>query len=204
MDVELFNQHLNALIKGEAIEKPTFNFVEGRREYNNTRISLDDNHILVVEGIHGLNPKLTSKVDEDSKFKIYVSAITSMRIDDHNRIPTTDSRLIRRIVRDYQFRGCSALETIKRWPSVRRGEEKNIFPYQEEANIMFNSTLLYELGVLKNLVVPLLSDIDNTKEEYCEARRLIEFLSYFLTIETDEIPRNSIIKEFLGGSCFYK
>ena len=160
--------------------------------------------MLVIEGIHGLNPRLTAEVSEDSKFKIYISAITSMRIDRHNRIPTTDMRFIRRIVRDHQFRGCSAEKTIDMWPSVRRGEEKNIFPYQENADVMFNSSLIYEAGVLKKLALPLLTAISPSQPQYSESRRLLEFLSYFLCIDSDEIPVNSILKEFTGGSCFFK
>ena len=157
---------------------------------------------MVIEGIHGLNRKLTEEVDDSSKFKIYISAITSMQIDRHNRIPTTDLRFVRRIVRDFQFRGCSAERTIEMWPSVRRGEEKNIFPFQEQADVMFNSSLLYELGVLKSLALPLLMKIKPGQPQYSEGRRLVEFLSYFLEIKSSTIPPNSIIKEFLGGSCF--
>ncbi len=204
VDVKLFNQHLNALLKGEEIEKPIYNFKMGKREEKGEKLRLEEGNILVIEGIHGLNPKLTSEVEDNSKFKIYVSAITSMKIDNHNRIPTTDSRKIRRITRDFQFRGVSAISTIDRWPSVRRGEEKNIFPYQEQADIMFNSSLIYELGVLRSLAEPVLKEITPEQSQYAEARRLIEFLSYFLPIETKDIPDNSIVKEFLGGSCFYR
>ena len=158
--------------------------------------------MLIIEGIHGLNEKLTAAIPRENKFKIYISALTSMNIDDHNRIPTTDTRIIRRIVRDYKFRGCSALNTIKRWPSVRRGEKRNIFPFQEEADVMFNSALAYELGVLKPFAEPLLAEIDRSMPEYSEAKRLLEFLSYFLPIESKEIPLNSIIREFIGGSSF--
>lgn len=203
IDVELFNRHLNDLINGLEVEMPIFNFPEGRREPAGRKLRIGDDQILVIEGIHGLNEKLTLSIPKKSKFKIYVSALTSMNIDDHNRIPTTDTRFIRRIVRDYQFRGSSAINTIKRWPSVRRGEERNIFPFQEQADVMFNSFLIFELGVLKTLAEPLLADIDNTHPEYSEAKRLIEFLSYFLPIDSREIPFNSIIREFIGGSCFY-
>lgn len=151
-----------------------------------------------------MNEKLTASIPKENKFKIYVSALTSMNIDEHNRIPTTDTRIIRRIVRDYQFRGCSAANTIKRWPSVRRGEERNIFPFQEEADVMFNSALMFELGVLKTYAEPLLMEIDSSEPEYSEARRLIEFLNNFLPIDSKEIPANSIIREFIGGSCFYQ
>ncbi len=204
VDLQLFNEQLNSLIKGEEVLIPTYNFLTGRREYTGKKLCLGEGQVLVIEGIHGLNPRLTADVREDSKFKIYISAITSMRIDRHNRIPTTDMRFVRRIVRDYQFRGCSAEKTIELWPSVRRGEEKNIFPYQENADVMFNSSLIYELGVLKKLAVPLLKAIQPSQPQYSESRRLLEFLSYFLPIDSDEIPMNSIIKEFTGGSCFFK
>jgi len=202
IDIKLFNLHLNELIKGREVDIPIFNFSKGCRDGSCRRLQIDDGHILVVEGIHGLNPKLTSLVPKKNKFKIYVSALTSMNIDDHNRIPSTDTRLIRRIVRDHQFRGTDALNTLKRWPSVRRGEKRNIFPYQEQADVMFNSALIFELGVLKTLAEPELSKIDDSHPEYPEARRLIEFLSYFLPINSGEIPLNSIIREFFGGSCF--
>ena len=202
IDVRLFNRHLKELVEGREIEMPIFNFPLGTRDAVGKKMSISDDSVLVIEGIHGLNEKLTSEISGKSKFKIYVSALTSMNIDDHNRIPTTDNRIIRRIVRDYQFRGSSAISTIKRWPSVRRGEERNIFPFQESADVMFNSSLVVELGVLKTYADPLLADISNRFAEYSEARRLIEFLSYFLPIENREIPMNSIIREFIGGSCF--
>lgn len=204
VDLKLFNEQLNSLIQGEEVQIPTYNFLTGKREYSGKRLSLGEGKVLVIEGIHGLNPRLTAEVGEESKFKIYISAITSMRIDRHNRIPTTDMRFIRRIVRDHQFRGCSAEKTIDLWPSVRRGEERNIFPYQENADVMFNSSLIYELGVLKKLAVPLLTAIQPSQPQYSESRRLLEFLSYFLSIESDAIPMNSIIKEFTGGSCFFR
>jgi uridine kinase len=204
IDIMLFNSHLAELIAGKEVGIPIFNFHKGCREDFYRELKIDEDQLLVVEGIHGLNEKLTSSIHKDSKFKVYVSALTSMNIDDHNRIPTTDTRIIRRIVRDFQFRGCSAVNTMKRWPSVRRGEEKNIFPFQEEADIMFNSSLIFELGVLKTLAEPLLKDVDSSYEEYSEARRLIEFLQNFLPIDSKEIPANSIIREFIGGSCFYE
>jgi|BioPla2DNA2_1021312.scaffolds.fasta_scaffold01935_4 uridine kinase len=204
IDIKLFNQHLNDLISGKEVDIPIFNFAKGGREDFCRKLKITENQILIIEGIHGLNEKLTASIPKESKFKIYVSALTSMNIDDHNRIPTTDTRIIRRIVRDFQFRGCSAVNTIKRWPSVRRGEERNIFPFQEEADVMFNSALIFELGVLKTYAEPLLADIDISQPEYSEARRLIEFLTNFLSIEPKEIPINSIIREFVGGSCFYK
>lgn len=204
VDLELFNANLNKLLNGETIEVPSFNFHEGIRKYSGKTMQLADDQVLVIEGIHGLNPGLTSEIDAGNKFKIYVSAITSMRIDLHNRIPTTDLRLIRRIVRDNLFRGTPATRTIDLWPSVRTGEERNIFPFQEEADAMFNSSLLYELLVLKAYAVPLLNEITRDMPQYSEARRLIEFLSYFLSIKTDWIPFNSILREFIGGSCFYE
>lgn len=203
IDIELFNKHLFALISGVEVETPVYNFAKGKREETGILRRIQDDNILVIEGIHGLNEKLTRDIPKESKFKIYVSALTSMNLDEHNRIPTTDTRIIRRIVRDNQFRGTSALSTIKRWPSVRRGEEKNIFPFQENADVMFNSSLVYELGVLKTLAEPLLLEIDQSHEEYSEAKRLLEFLSYFLPIDYKETPLNSIIREFVGGSCFY-
>ncbi len=203
IDVKLFNQHLIELIKGGEVEIPVFNFPNGRRDPVGKKMRLNRDNILVIEGIHGLNEKLTGDIPKKSKFKIYVSALTSMNIDDHNRIPSTDTRIIRRIVRDYQFRGTNALNTIKRWPSVRRGEERNIFPFQERADIMFNSSHIVELGVLKSFAEPLLAEIDANQPEYSEAKRLLGFLSYFLPIENREIPLNSIIREFIGGSCFY-
>ena len=204
IDIALFNEHLASLIRGEEVGIPIFNFPNGCREKYCRKLRIDDDQLLIIEGIHGLNEKLTKSIAKESKFKIYVSAITSMSIDDHNRIPTTDSRMLRRIVRDFQFRGCSAINTIRRWPSVRRGEEKNIFPFQEEADIMFNSSLPYEIGVLKVLAEPLLGDINSSQPEYSEAKRLIEFMTNFLEIESKEIPMNSIIREFIGGSCFYE
>lgn len=198
LDISLFNKHLAALINGDEIEIPIFNFAAGCREVIGKKLKISNDQVLVIEGIHGLNEKLTELIPRSSKFKIYVSALTSISIDDHNRVPTTDTRKIRRIVRDHQFRGISAISTIKRWPSVRLGEEKNIFPFQEEADAMFNSSLPYELGVLRTLIEPLLSQISQDNNEYAEAKRLNEFLSYFLPIEQNEIPANSIVREFIG------
>jgi len=203
LDVELFNENLSHLINGKEVELPMYNFMLGKREPKGIMRKLGESDVLVIEGIHGLNDKLTASIPDERKFKIYVSALTSLNLDDHNRIPTTDTRKIRRIVRDHQFRGASALSTIKMWPSVRKGEEKNIFPYQENADTFFNSSLAYELGVLKVLAEPLLQEIDQSNEEYSEAKRLLEFLSYFLPIDYKEIPFNSIIREFVGGSCFF-
>lgn len=203
IDVELFNKHLSQLLDGFEVEIPIYNFETGARESFGQRMKMNKNTILVIEGIHGLNDKLTASISPEDKYKIYVSALTSMNIDDHNRIPSTDTRILRRIVRDNQFRGCSAINTINRWPSVRRGEEKNIFPYQENADIMFNSSLVYELCLLKAYAEPLLMQLGRENERYSEVKRLIEFLSYFLPIDAKDIPNNSIVKEFIGGSCFF-
>ena len=203
VDLEYFNHNINALLSGEEIDVPTFNFTEGRRDFSGRKMRLGEGQVLVIEGIHALDPRLTSGVSDKSKFKAYISAITSMRIDQHNRIPTTDLRLLRRIVRDNLFRGTPAPVTISMWPSVRRGEERNIFPFQQEADAMFNSSLIYELLALKSFAVPILSEITKDMPQYSEARRLIEFLSYFIQIPTERIPQNSILREFLGGSCFY-
>ncbi len=203
LDTELFNEHLNKLISGEEVEIPIFDFYTGTRKPHGRKIRLDENGVLLIEGIHGLNERLTPSIPRERKFKVYVSALTSLNIDDHNRIPSTDARMIRRITRDHKYRGNSALDTIRRWPSVRKGEDRNIFPFQEEADVMFNSALLYEIGVLKVHAEPLLMEIDRNCPEYSEARRLLEFLGNFLPIPSDEIPANSIIREFIGGSCFY-
>lgn len=203
IDVELFNTHLSELLNGNEVEVPLYNFETGSRESVGKKMVIRDNNILVIEGIHGLNDKLTEAVSCEDKYKIYVSALTSINIDDHNRIPSTDTRILRRIVRDNQFRGCSAINTINRWPSVRRGEEKNIFPFQENADIMFNSSLVYELCLLKVYAEPLLLKLGPDNERYSEVKRLIEFLSYFLPIDAKDVPNNSIVKEFIGGSCFF-
>jgi uridine kinase len=203
IDLELFNRHLAELLKGNEVEIPLYNFETGSREPVGQKMVMRKNNILVIEGIHGLNDKLTESVSREDKYKIYVSALTSMNIDDHNRIPSTDTRIIRRIVRDNQFRGCSAINTINRWPSVRRGEDKNIFPFQENADIMFNSSLVYELCLLKTYAEPLLTMLGPENERYSEVKRLIEFLSYFLPINAKDVPNNSIVKEFIGGSCFF-
>lgn len=202
VDLELFNRDINTLLNGGEINLPTYNFVTGKREYNGRKLKLEDGQVLVIEGIHALNPRLTSEVAQENKFNIYISAITSMRIDMHNRIPTTDLRLLRRIVRDNRYRGTPAPKTIDMWPSVRRGEERNIFPFQEEADVMFNSSLIYELSMIKPLAVPLLQEITPEQPQYAEARRLLEFLSYILAAPSDKVPMNSILREFLGGSVF--
>lgn len=204
IDIPLFNQQLTKLIQGEEVELPVYNFRTGRREYNGRRIRISSKQPIIIEGIHGLNDRLTEAISRDNKFKIYVSALTQLNIDSHNRIPTTDTRIIRRIVRDHQFRGHSALKTIWQWPSVRRGEERNIFPFQEEADVMFNSSLIYELAVLRKYAEPLLREIEPTVPEFVEARRLLKFLSYFLPVSDEEVPSNSILREFIGGSCFYQ
>lgn len=203
VDVNLFNEHLTKLIQGHEVHIPTFNFLTGTREYKGNKLKIHKDQPIIIEGIHGLNEKLTQDIPHDKKFKIYISALTQLNIDNHNRIPTTDSRLIRRIVRDSKYRGHSALTTLRIWKSVRRGEERNIFPFQEEADVMFNSALVYELAVLKKYAEPLLREIDNKEPEYAEAKRLLKFLSYFKSIDDDKyILQTSIIKEFVGGSCF--
>jgi len=203
VNTDLFNRDLTAILAGEEVELPTFNFQTGEREYHGHKLQVDISQPIIIEGIHGLNEKLTASIDKNEKFKIYISALTQLNIDDHNRIPTTDTRLIRRIARDSKFRGHSALKTLQMWQSVRRGEERNIFPYQEEADVMFNSAIVHELAVLKNHVKDLLEAIEPTVKEYSEARRLLKFLSYFIAIDADElVPKTSILKEFIGGSSF--
>lgn len=199
IDVDLFNSHLYDLIHGKEVELPIYNFSTEGRVLKGKKIKLDENGIIIVEGIHGLNKKISCSVPDDIKYRIYISALTSLNIDDHNRVPSTDTRMIRRIVRDNQFRGTSALETLKMWPSIRRGEKRFIFPFQETADVMFNSSLKYEHGVLRPYAEPLLQSIDNSHPEYSEARRLLELLSYFVPITcTEEIPPNSILREFIG------
>ena len=202
IDTELFNHDMNALLRGERVEMPCFNFVTGKREYRGKVRQLGENDILVIEGIHCLNDALSYSLPKENKFKIYISALTSLNIDEHNRIPTTDGRLIRRIVRDARTRGTSAKQTIAMWPSVRRGEENYIFPYQEDADIMFNSALIYELAVLKMYAEPLLFGIGKDEPEYQEAKRLLKFLDYFVGIPNDSVPVNSLLREFIGGGCF--
>jgi uridine kinase len=203
VDITCFNDHVKRLLEGETVELPNFNFLTGKREFNGRHLKIDFDQPLVIEGIHGLNEKMTSSIDKETKFKIYISALTQLNIDEHNRIPTTDSRLLRRIIRDHRTRGHSAEATIQRWPSVRRGEERYIFPFQEEADIMFNSALVYELAILKKHAEPLLEGIDASSRQIVEAKRLLKFLSYFKSIESEiEVPATSILKEFIGGSCF--
>lgn len=202
VDVDLFNRQLRELIGGKEVIIPTFNFVTGHKEYTNKPKKLGPNDVLVIEGIHCLNPELTKQLADENKYKIYISALTQLNIDEHNRIPTTDGRLIRRIVRDARTRGSSARRTISMWPSVRRGEERNIFPYQEEADVMFNSALIYELAVLKPYVEALLFGIEKDCVEYIEAKRLLKFLDYFVGIGSEYVPTNSLLREFIGGGCF--
>lgn len=202
IDVEQFNKDMNALLRGEAVELPSFNFKSGKREYKGNIKQLGAEDILVIEGIHGLNDALSYSLPRESKFKIYISALTQLNVDEHNRIATTDGRLIRRMVRDARTRGASARDTIAMWPSVRRGEEENIFPFQEDADCMFNSALIYELAVLKQFAEPLLYQIDRSCAEYTEAKRLLKFLDYFLGVSSEDVPKNSILREFVGGSTF--
>ena len=201
LDVEQFNQDMQALLRGEQVELPYYNFKKGEREYKGDFLKLGKEDILVIEGIHCLNDRLSYSLPRESKFKIYISALTQLNIDEHNRIPTTDGRLLRRMIRDARTRGTSARDTIRMWPSVRKGEEENIFPYQEEADAMFNSALIYELAVLKQYVEPLLFGIPKNCPEYTEAKRLLKFLDYFIGVSSEDIPKNSILREFIGGSC---
>jgi uridine kinase len=202
IDLELFNRDMTDLLNGKTVELPAFNFKSGHREYKGNYKTLGKNDILVIEGIHGLNDKLSYSLPRDSKFKIYISALTSLNIDEHNRIPTTDLRLLRRMVRDFRSRGASGRKTISMWPSVRRGEEENIFPFQEDVDAMFNSALIYELAVLKQYAEPILFGVERDCEEYIEAKRLLKFLDYFLSVNSEVVPQNSILKEFIGGSYF--
>lgn len=202
LDIEQFNKDLNALIRGEEVAMPTYDFATGKRIYKGNTLKLDDNSILLMEGIHGLNPELTKSIPDKQKFKVYVSALTTLSIDNHNWVPTTDNRLLRRIIRDFKYRGISALDTISRWQSVRRGEEKWIFPYQENADAMFNSSLIFELGVMKDFAEPILKKVPHNVPEYAEASRLLSFLNYFSPISNRQIPPTSLLREFLGGSSF--
>ncbi|MDD3403310.1 MAG: nucleoside kinase [Hespellia sp.] len=202
IDVEAFNRDMSDLLAGKEIIIPTFDFKSGHRNYSGKPFKIAENDVLVIEGIHCLNPKLTEKLPAANKLKIYISALTQLNIDEHNRIPTTDGRLIRRIVRDARTRGTSAQQTIAMWPSVRRGEEKNIFPFQEEADVMFNSALIYELAVLKQYVEPMLFGVEKNCAEYLEAKRLLKFLDYFVGINSENIPNTSLLREFVGGGCF--
>lgn len=202
IDIKLFNEDMNRLLKGEAVDMPSFNFKTGKREYRGRKLVLGPDDILVIEGIHGLNDRLSQLIPSEHKFKIYISALTQLNIDEHNPLSTTDERLIRRIVRDARTRGTNAIETIAMWPSVRKGERENIFPFQEQADVMFNSALVYELAVLKVYAEPLLFGIERDCPEYLEAKRLLKLLDYFLPMPADGIPNNSLLREFVGGSCF--
>lgn len=202
VDTELFNRDMTQLLNGGTVELPEFNFIKGQREYRGNFIKLEPGDLLVIEGIHGLNDRLSYSLPKESKFKIYISALTQLNIDEHNRIATTDGRLIRRMVRDARTRGTPAARTIAMWPSVRRGEDKYIFPFQEEADVMFNSALIYELAVLKTYAEPLLFGISKDVPEYIEAKRLLKFLDYFIGINSEDIPKNSLLREFVGGSIF--
>ena len=202
LDLDRFNKDLEALLAGKEVEMPTYNFETGCREYKGDRMTLEEGDILLIEGIHGLNPDLTPLIPEEQKYRIYVSALTTLHIDSHNWVPTTDNRLLRRIIRDYKYRGTSAEETIRRWPSVRRGEEKWIFPYQENADAMFNSSLVFELAVMRDHAENVLRSVPGDVPEYAEAYRLRKFLSYFLPIDLSYVPSNSLLREFMGGSLF--
>ena len=202
IDLELFNDHLEKLLNGEEVEMPEFDFHVGTKRYNGKKLKLEKDEVLVIEGIHCLNDKLTSKIPKEQKYKIYISALTVLNMDRYNRISTTDTRLVRRIVRDHQFRGYTAKHTIRTWHMVNRGEEKNIFPFQEQSDSIFNTSLIYELGALKGIAMPLLKEIKKEEAEYCEARRLINMLKYFKTIPIEDVPTNSLLREFLGGGDF--
>lgn len=202
IDIKLFNSHLLSLLRGEEIEVPTFDFEHGTKVYKGNKMKLEEDQILVIEGIHCLNDNLTMLIPKEQKYKVYISALTVLNMDYYNRISTTDTRLIRRIVRDNQFRSYNALHTLRMWDSVNRGEEKNIFPFQEEADSMFNSSLIYELAVLKDYAIPLLQEIDSSYSEYAEAKRLIGMLKYFNSIPAEYVPQNSLLREFVGGSIF--
>ena len=202
MDVAQFNEDMVRLLKGETVELPTFNFKKGAREYNGNSLTLGEGDVLVIEGIHCLNDQFTHSLPKQSKYKIYISCLTTLNIDGHNRIPTTDARLLRRIERDARTRGHSAQATIKMWPSVRRGEENNIFPFQDSADVIFNSALIYETALLKPYVQPLLFGVPRDSEEYIEAKRLLKFLNYFLPIPADDVPKTSLMREFIGGGCY--
>lgn len=202
IDLKQFNGDMVRLLNGETVEIPTFNFKTGKREYKGHYEHLGPEDILVIEGIHALNDKMSSSLPSDCKYKVYISALTTLNIDEHNRIPTTDARMLRRMVRDFRTRGNSAKRTIEMWPSVRKGEEENIFPFQESADTMFNSALIFELAALKPFAEPLLYSIKPDEPEYLEARRLLKFLEYFLSMDTSNLPNNSICREFVGGSCF--
>ena len=202
LNIKLLNEQMNALMAGEEVELPKYNFQTGKSEKSGRRLKLNGNEVLVVEGIHALNPMLTAQIPEGNKFRVYASALTTILLDDHNYVPTTDNRLLRRIIRDYKYRGVSAQDTIRRWPSVRAGENKWIFPFQENADVMFNTAMLFELGVIKSQAVPLLELVPEDCEEYSEAYRLLKFLKYIRPIPNIQVPPTSLLREFLGGSSF--
>ena len=202
LDLEQFNKDITDLLAGKEVAIPTYNFKTGEREYLGNKLKLEEGDILLMEGIHGLNPELTRLIPDEQKFRVFVSALTTLSIDDHNWIGTYDNRLLRRIIRDHKYRGCAALETIKRWPSVRRGEDKWIMPFHENADAMFNSSLLFELAVMKNYALPILQQVPSNTPEYAEASRLIKFLNYFEPLDEKDIPSTSLLREFLGGSSF--
>jgi uridine kinase len=202
LDLETFNQHLETLFRGGSVDVPRYDFITGKREYHDQPLQLTQRSVLVVEGIHALNPELTAHISHDEKFQIYISALTSISLDDISRIATTDNRLLRRITRDYTTRGSDATATLKRWPSVRAGEDKHIFPYQENADVMFNSSLFYEISVLRRFVEPMLHEVPDTIPEHAEAQRLLKFLDNFIPVNPHEIPPTSILREFIGGSSF--
>ena len=202
MDIEQFNTDMTRLLNGETVEIPQFNFKKGVREYNGDYLTLGEQDVLVIEGIHCLNDQFSHSLPKESKYKIYISCLTTLNIDDHNRIPTTDARLLRRIERDARTRGYSAQATIRMWPSVRKGEENNIFPYQDSADMIFNSALIYETALLKPYVEPLLFGVPRDCEEYVEAKRLLKFLNYFLPLPADDVPKTSLMREFIGGGCY--
>lgn len=202
LDIPKFNEDLCKILDGERVELPSFNFTTGKREYRGSNLQLDKNSILIIEGIHGLNPELTSSIPDSHKFRVYVSALTTISLDNHNWIPTTDNRLLRRLIRDYRYRNYSAIDTLSRWPSVRKGEDKWIFPYQENADVMFNSAMMYEFPALRRYAEPILSGVPNNAPEYAEAHRLLKFLRYFNYVNDRELPPTSLLREFLGGSSF--
>jgi uridine kinase len=202
LNIPLLNEQLNALFRGDEVELPRYNFQKGTSEWSGKRLKLKGNEVLVVEGIHALNPELTADIPNEQVFRVYASALTTILLDNHNYIPTTDNRLLRRIIRDHKYRGVSAQETIRRWPSVRKGENRWIFPFQENADAMFNSAMLFELAVIKRQADPLLEQVPENCPEYAEAYRLRKFLKYIKPISEDQIPPTSLLREFLGGSSF--
>ena len=202
LNIPLLNEQMNALLRGEEVELPRYNFQKGRSEKSGKKLRLKGNEILIVEGIHALNPELTEQIPNEQKYRVYASALTTILLDSHNYIPTTDNRLLRRIIRDHKYRGVSAQETIRRWPSVRKGENRWIFPYQENADAMFNTAMLFELAVIKRQAEPLLEQVYENCNEYGEAYRLRKFLKYIKPIPEDQIPPTSLLREFLGGSSF--